>query len=557
MTLRACTILLLVFFAQCAYFIASNSATFDEPAHIGAGYSYLASKDFRLDREHPPLTKIIQTLPLLLVYRLPFNPDPQAWGEDNSFTIGHNLVYHSAVSADQILTWCRVSNLFFGGLLIALIGWWAYRLWGSGAAILALALSSFEPNFIAHSSLATTDIGVSLFVFSTLYLLWEYTNSPSWSGLAATGISMGLALTSKYSALVLLPILALIAASCFLIQQGPSLLLPTKSRSNQLRPRIIETVAVVSLIFLFALPVIPSAYLFQDFSGWLKGLEIFVPHAQGGHESFFLGKRAYHGWWNYFIVAFLIKTPLGTLMLIGVALVLYRAGKPMSLRDAIFLLLPVAVLFAVTTQAKVNIGLRHILPVYPFLFVIAARSATVQFARRRTAPLLVAGMAALTALSSLRVAPHQLAYFNEVIGGPGEGYRYLGDSNLDWGQDLKELKNYLRKENLPIVYLSYFGVAPPEYYGIRYQYAPGKWPFTWPPPADKVPATAARKVLAISVYNLQDIGTPHDPLFRWLWTRAPIAKIGYSIFVYDLTNDPEGLSELQQAYVKAGVPELF
>ena len=159
----------------------------------------------------------------------------------------------------------------------------------------------------------------------------------------------------------------------------------------------------------------------------------------------------------------------------------------------------------------------------------------------------------LTAISSLRIAPHQLAYFNEFIGGPAQGYRYLGDSNLDWGQDLKGVKTYMEKEKLPVIYLSYIGSAPPSYYGIRYQYVPGAWPLEWPPPADKVPASAPRKVLAISVYNLQDVSFSYDPLFRWLWLRKPVANIGYSIFVYDLTDDPEGLTKLEEAYIKSGI----
>ncbi len=556
-TLGAQILFLLLFFVQGVYFIAANSETFDEPPHIAAGYSYLATGDFRLDREHPPLTKIVEVLPLFLLYRLPFQPDPQQWRENNSYTIGEDFLYHSTLPADYMLTLCRLPNLLFGGLLIALIGWWAYRLWGSGAATLAMALGCFEPNFVAHSSLVTTDIGVALFIFSTLYLLWEYVNSPDWWRLAATGISMGLALVSKYSALILLPVMAAIAASCFLISDGPCLLLPARrSRSDQPQHRILEAIAVLCLILLFALPVIPSAYFFQDFSGWLNGLETFVTHAEKGHGAFFLEKYSYDGWWNYFIVAFLIKTLISSLILIAVSLIFYRAGTPLRWREATFLLLPVATFFIATTQAKVNIGLRHILPVYPFLFVLASRLATIHLGRRWLVPFVIALMLVLTAMSSLRIAPHQLAYFNEFVGGPEQGYRYLSDSNLDWGQDLKGVKAYMEKEHLPIIYLSYFGTALPAYYGIRYQYVPGTWPLEWPPPPDMVPANARRKILAISVCNLQDVSRPYDPLFRWLWTRSPVAKIGYSIFVYDLTEDREGLTKLEETYVKAGIAEL-
>jgi hypothetical protein len=213
----------------------------------------------------------------------------------------------------------------------------------------------------------------------------------------------------------------------------------------------------------------------------------------------------------------------------------------------------VIIILLATTQAKVNIGLRHILPIYPFLFVLASRLATIRLQRRWLAPALIGVALSLTMISSLRIAPHQLAYFNEIIGGPGQGYRYLADSNLDWGQDLKGVKTYMDKEKLPIIYLSYFGSAPPSYYGIRYQYVPGTWPLEWPPPGDRVPPIAPRKILAVSVNNLQDVFTSYGPLFRWLWARQPVAKIGYSIFLYDLTDDREGLAKLEETYVKSGI----
>jgi hypothetical protein len=306
-------------------------------------------------------------------------------------------------------------------------------------------------------------------------------------------------------------------------------------------------------VLLFAVSIIPFAYFIQGLDPWLFGLRRFMTLAQEGQPAYFLGEYSYQGWWYYFVMAFLIKTPLGSLILIGASLVFYRAGSPLGARAAAFLLVPVMVIFVATSQSQVNIGLRHILAVYPFLFVLAARAATIRLPRRWLAPILVGAPLLLTAISSLRIAPHQLAYFNELVGGPDQGYRYLSDSNLDWGQDLKGVKAYMEKEKLPIIYFSYFGTAPPSYYGIRYQYVPGTWPLEWPPPDDRVPAAAPRKMLAISVHNLQDVSTPHEPLFRWLWTRRPVAKIGYSIFVYDLTNDQDGLIRLEQTYAKAGL----
>ncbi len=456
-TLTAGLILFIVFFVQGVVFISANSPTYDEAAHLAAGYSYFARRDFRLNPEHPPLIKQLLALPLFVGYRIAFNPDPQHWSNGDDYLIGQDLLYKSILPADRILLLSRLPNLLIGGILVALTGWWAYRLWGNWAAILAMTLACLEPNFVTHSSLVTTDIGVTLFIFLTVYLLWEYLNFPKWWRLAVTGISTGMALLSKFSALLLLPMIALIVAASLLLGSEPYLL-PLRKRQN--RPTykllLIQSVAVFFLITFFALLTIPSAYFFQGFSSWLHGLEKFLTHAQDGHPAFFLGEYSSQGWWNYFLV---------------------------------------------------------VLPVYPFLFVIASRLVTIHFRGRWLMPILVGIPLVSTAISSFRIAPHQLAYFNEFVGGPDQGYRYLSDSNIDWGQDLRGVKAYMEKENLPIIYLSYFGTAPPSYYGIRYQYVPGGWPWE-SPPADKVPAGASRKILAISVSNLQDIWTPHDPLFR-------------------------------------------
>jgi 4-amino-4-deoxy-L-arabinose transferase-like glycosyltransferase len=573
-TILSTGLLLVLFLIQGILFVRANSQTYDEATHLAAGYSYLATGDFRLDSEHPPLIKELQALILFLIHRIPFNPDPQQWRDGDGYLIGRDFLYKSALPADRILALSRFPNLFLGGVLIVLTGWWAYRLWGNRAAMLAMALASLEPNLVAHSSLVTTDIGVTLFIFLAVYLLWEYLNSSRWWLLVATGVSTGMALLSKFSAVLVIPMIALIIALPLLIGRDPYILLPPKVTQNQPRQMFIQATVVFFLILFFASLIIPAAYFFQGF--WLSSFSGFLTLAQAGRPAFFLGEYSYQGWWNYFIISFLIKTPIGSLILIVASLVFYRIGSALGRREMIFLLLPAALIFIAMTQAKINIGLRHVLPVYPFLFVLAARLATVHLQYRWCAPFTIAALLIVTAVSSLRIAPHQLAYFNEFVGGPEQGYRYLSDSNLDWGQDLKGLKAYMEKEKLPIIYLSYFGTAPPSYYGIRYQhvhpvrlsqtrsdpssydgnrhqYQPGIWPLEWPPPPDRVPATMPRKILAISVYNLQDVSSPHDPLFRWLWVRRPIAKIGYSIFIYDLTNDPEGLMKLEESNVEAGI----
>ena len=547
LTLLVALLLLLVFGAQGILFIRANSQTIDEAMHLAAGYSYLATKDFRIEPQNPPLIKELLALPLFLTYRLPFNPDPQHWREADGYLIGRDLLYKSPPTADRMLALTRFANLFLGTILVALIAWWAYRLWGNRAAMLAMALASLEPNFVAHSSLVTTDVGVSLLIFLTIYLFWEYTNQPTWGLLVATGVAAGMALLAKFSAVLVVPMIALIVAVSLWTGSEPYVLLPVKQNQNKPKRKLFQSAAVLSLIFFLTVLTIPSAYFFQGFRPWLSGFDQFLALSQEGLPAFFFGEYSSHSWWSYFPVAFLIKTPVGSLILITISLVFYRAGSPLGYRQALFLVLPVIIIFVAMTQTKTNIGLRHILPIYPFLFVLASRLATIRLGSTWLAPLLISTLVFVTALSSLRIVPHQLAYFNEFVGGPEQGYRYLSDSNLDWGQDLKGLKAYIEKEKLPIIYLSYFGTAPPSYYGIRYQYVPGKGNLESRPPSDKVSAETPR-FLAISVYNLQDVSRPHDPLFRWLWARQPVAKIGYSIFIYDLTNDPEGLMKLEDIY---------
>jgi len=245
---------------------------------------------------------------------------------------------------------------------------------------------------------------------------------------------------------------------------------------------------------------------------------------------------------------------VGSLVLIGTALAFPHLGTALARHAVLFLLAPVTVIFVVMSQSKINIGLRHILPVYPLLFVFASRVATIQFRQRWLTPLLLSLPLVATAFTSLKVAPHQLAYFNELIGGPPEGYRYLSDSNVDWGQDLKGVKEYMEQEGLEMIYLSYFGSASPSYYKIHYQNVPS--PGRWQRSSDVLPQGMRKEILAISVVNLQGVWFEEKDLYRWLYLRTPVAKIGYSIFVYDLTGDAEAHIRLAEVYLKVGPHSL-
>src|SRR5215204_627609 len=163
LSLAAGIVFLLLFLGQGILFIRSNSPTYDEAMHLAAGYSYLATRDFRLEQENPPFTKLLAALPVYLWYGLPFTPEPGLWQRAEKWPIGQDFLYRSSLPADQLLILSRLPNLILGAALAILVGWWAYRLWGHAAAVLGMALAALEPNLVAHSSVVATDIGAALF----------------------------------------------------------------------------------------------------------------------------------------------------------------------------------------------------------------------------------------------------------------------------------------------------------------------------------------------------------------------------------------------------------
>ncbi len=554
LALGVCVALWIAFLAQGWGFIRANSQSHDEAVHLTAGYSYLATHDFRLNPEHPPLLKELAALPIWLRYGLPFHPAANLWGssatETEKWTISRDFLYRSSVPHEDLLDLGRLPGLLMGSLLVVLVGWWSYRLWGPWSAVLGMGLAAFEPNLVTNACLITTDMGSALFIFLAMYLFWEYGNSRAAVLLVAAGVVTGLALASKLTGLLLFGMGGLVLMGHVLLPNSP-LFPAVKSLAGSNRVLRLKQAGLIALVIaVLAAVTILVPYYFQGWERWWYGFRWQTTKGAFGHHAFFLGEYSDKGWLLYFPVAFLIKTPVASLVLIAASLLLFRAGTPLRLRDVLFLLVPVGIFLALMIPAKINIGVRYLTPIYPFLFVCAARLATIPFPRPWLAPALLGIPVLLTAASSLRQAPHQLAYFNEIIGGPDHGDRYLADTNIDWGQDLIGLKQYLDAQGLPMVYLCYFGTAPPEAYGINSQEVPSFGAVDWPAhPIQRLPRDAQRRVLAISVTNLQGayLGEP-GPYAFFYHQRRPLTKIGYSIWIYDLTGDTEGLAHLAEAY---------
>ncbi len=269
---------------------------------------------------------------------------------------------------------------------------------------------------------------------------------------------------------------------------------------------------------------------------------------------FSFGKFSTQGWWYYFPLAFLVKTPTATLTIL-LAFVIGAFTKKMRItRKELPLLSTLVILSAFYLWARVNVGLRHILIVYPLLFILLGQLGS-ELVKVPWGKWATAGFIGALALEVLSIAPDYLSFFNRLVGGPEKGIYYLSDSNIDWGQDLNGLARFIQKEGNPELLLSYFGTGAPIYYGLQYQSLPTGWSY---PYSDHVnSAEPSKEYIAVSVTNLQGTYFAPRDLFAWLLKKEPLAKIGYSIYVYDITNDLESQERIFEIYRITGRAKIF
>ncbi len=546
----------------------TKSATFDEAAHLPAGYTYLALHDHRLNPEHPPLIKVLAAAPLLLM-DVRLRPDDEAWRLRRQWEFGRRFLYRWN-DADRLLFWGRMPIVALGALLGVSVFFRARRDWGLAAAALALFLCALSPDVLAHGQIVTTDVGAALFMFLSVVAFERLLDRATPGRLLAAGLAAGAAIASKFSMLVLAPILAALGLVAVLSAE-PVRRAWTREGAGDVVGRgrraahvlvLLAGIAVVALVVLwasygFASPLSPDADVESAFDwgrvsgqggvvdtlmgaarrahalpeAYAFGFLRFFRHSEA-RPTFLLGQLSDRGFWYYFPVTFALKTPLALIALLVLSLAT-RRQHPAPVRSELFLWVPVVLYFVLACALGLNIGHRHLLPIYPFLFVIAGRCAA-HAVVRVPAILSAAAVLLLTGwygFSVARVHPHYLAYFNEIAGGPEGGYRHLVDSNLDWGQDLKGLKIWMDKSGVARVKLSYFGTADPEYYHIPCDLLPGQM---LPPPRDVTREIAPGEVVAVSATNLQGVYLqPGDrPLMERLKAQAPVATIGHSIRVY-------------------------
>jgi hypothetical protein len=466
-----------------------ETQTWDEAIHLTAGYLYLKTGSQAFFTDHPALRAIF-AVPLLF-FHLRVPTDRPEWTDRNQATFATQFLYTNPYHPDTLLLAGRsiaiALTLAFGIILFS----WTRRHLGTATALVALALFAFDPNLIAHGHYITTDM-LAAFTFFLAAIAF-YSGNP-----IRAGIALGLALAAKFSAIALIPILILLA----LVQRRFTL----------------RTLAATFVIAAATLALIIA----PDPHGYFTGLNQVLTKSHEGHEAYLLGMYSHTGWWYYFPVVFAVKTPIGLILLLAIALFGRRLKRE---TPHAALAITATAFFAISMLSAINIGVRHILPIYPMLCVVGAAVVT----RLPRGPVIAAACAAIVAIESASIYPDYLAFFNVAAGGPSAGPRYLLDSNVDWGQDVKKLRTWLRARHIDSVCMFYFGNTGVEFYGVPMRHLP------------RTDETEPRRnldcVAAISVTNLYGLYVPRDD-YAWLRDLNPTARIGYSIYVYDLRHRP-------------------
>lgn len=522
------------FAAQCAWFIGTQSFTYDEPAHIIAGLDAWRHGRFELWNDQPPLGRLLVTAPVVI-------GRPDRWQLDNLGPTGANF-WTVAIRPDPVaLGWrTRPANVALGLVLMWLLWTTARRLFSAAAANFALALFACSPALIAHFSLATVDglAVVCLFAIAAAVARWR--RQPSWLTTCGLGLVLGAFLLSKYSAP---PLVAL--ALLIVLASGPR----REFHVRLAKAAAASAIALATVWATYGFHVGPVTFRDGPLAGpYGRDHTVIVPvqrpldltlrlpapeyvaalggvaqHAVRGQPAFLLGAvRKAGGWPQYLPIVVALKWSPVLWILAGTGLVSLRRSAGRHLREIVLMLLFPAVLFALAMMSNLNVGDRYVLPVYPFLLLLAA--AIWENASVRPAGVIVMVTAlALQAADTARYAPDYLSYMNPLV--PADrGYEWLSDSNLDWGQGLIALRQYERAHPDDVVHLAYFGGIDPRSYGVRAQ-----------PLAEAERATGT---VVVSATHLSGQYLADPSAYRWLLRYPRRTILNHTLHVFDVSGDP-------------------
>ncbi len=563
-----CTVVgfLLVIFLQLAFMARDNSATWDEADHIYAGYMQWKHGDFGLNAQHPPLVKFLATLPLLdmPVAEPPLVDQPYRLQEVQG---GKTFVFGN--DANTILFRARIAASLLTLLLAVLVFAATREMFGTGAGLLALGLISFDPTLLAHSALVTTDAGQACFMLWAIYAFYRYCSKPTVWRLVTVGLAVGLALATKHSALLLFPMLGLLAIM-EVVWHSESTTSPAPNISSVAYALRLATALVimggisVAVLWSFygfhyaprgeGLPLNPSmsaqlqrvpSHLQGHVLGQLDHLHLLpqsyiyglahVLFQSKAFTSYLLGNVYPHPVWFYFPIAFVIKSTLPFLILLAITAWAVITGRVQAHREMLYMAIPAAVYMLFAMAGGMNIGIRHILPIYIFLSVATGGAAWTLVQRDRRWLYVAGVLLAFQAVSVLHAFPAYVSYANEAFGGPANVHEYLSDSSSDWGQQLKDVKRYLDRHEIKNCWFAYFGegVADYGYYGIPCKPLITADSLYFDAPHDIPPAIDGPVLMSAGVLSGFEFGPRALNPYEQFKRLKPVAVIDYGVFVYD------------------------
>lgn len=575
----------------------NDSAIMDELAHIPAGYGYVKYFDYRLNPEHPPLVKMLAAIPLLF-QKLNFPTDKSSWTTDinGQWAAGAQFLYESGNDADKIIFWARLGPMILTLLLIIAVYFCAKELVGRWWALLPAFLIALSPNFLAHGHYVTTDIGAALGIFLAIFCFLKFLSRPTKTHLFLAGIAFGIAQLMKFSAVLLIPYLLLAIAIFYLISviRDWKATLP-QSKLRKFGVRFLRYLKNIFFIFIIGYVLVylvyaltvwnypaekqysDSEFILQSFSPrflvdadlWMIKIKALRPLAQyllgvlmvgqraaGGNTSYFLGEVSGGGWRYYFPAVFVMKEALPILLMILLAFLIVCGDILKSFKGGVkkafakfngylntnfpefSMILFIAAYWSYSMLSPLNIGFRHLMPILPLIYILSAGAirkwTAISWGTAKKTALLFLG---IWLIAGVYLAyPYFLSRFNELSGGTYDGYKYAVDSNFDWGQDLKRLKEWIiEKNNVKKIAVDYFGGGNLKYYfGDKAE----DWRSALGNPAEE-----GIEWLAVSVNTLQGALGKTAPGFirqsedeyRWLKNPyQPTGRAGTSIFIYKL-----------------------
>lgn len=524
------------------------SQTTDEPAHVASGMEWLQRGTYTLEPLHPPLARIAVALaPYLSGLRL--NDQGHIWAEGNEILLGRGQYLHNLALA-------RLGVLPFFLLATFLVWYWSRTRFGNWPALVATLLFTTSPVVLAHAGLATTDMAVTATFTAALLAFLNLLERASYLRSATFGIAVGLGVLSKFSVFVFLPasVLALLAGrwlfktnkekfqkpelfrwglglafaallSSVVVWAGYRLSVSSiTSPAARPHPTIDRFTGTTGALHNFAYCVAESRWV--PAPGLFRGVAQLRQKNAIGAKAYLFGKVRQTGWWYFFPVALAVKTTIPFLVLIGVGTV-WLARTAWVKKDWMTAAPVVAALalLLVCMSSHINIGVRHILPIYPLFAIIGGVGVCSLWNRVRAkyaGPAVVLVLLSWHLVSSVRAHPDYLAYFNEFAGSHPE--RILVDSDLDWGQDLLRLSAVLRQRHIENVSIAYAGSPNLDLHQ-----------FAIPAFRELAPRQPTTGWIAISLLRLKagGFGLPSDS-YSWLEAYQPVCRVGRSILLYDL-----------------------